>query len=550
MARKILIRVFALGLFGVLLSACGDAPSSVVVTAPVPVPAPAPQVEPEQTAAEPSAEPEQSVSTTAPDTDQEEALEQSLQEIEQSEQIISTIIETLTADNATTATAPAPSDIAPKISTITINDRDADAGDNDVVWQVDNQTRPRVADPVATIPEGQDPSLASEALAAAFALARQQRVETEARLDDPTQPDRISAKPEDGFRIALMLPAKGPGKTVSRYIREGAELALFKLGGGDIDMIFLDSENTEQAANAALRHDVDLILGPVFAERAQRIGAALGPHPVPVLTFSNDVTAAGGKVLLLGQTPEQEIETVLAQALIQQKPNPAAGRDQLAIAIISQDKIYGQRVSSHAAAILEDAGLPPQVTLTLDAETLASEASLRKQIRALTNWVPPAGDGAVRPPNFDIVILAGDPAFSLRVAPVLAWYDLDPEKVRYLGTSLWSSPAILQEPSLRGGWFAAAPEEGQKSFNRLWQETGKPAANRYTIIGFDAVALATTLVRTARFSRLTTLTEGAGFSGFSGMFRLLPDGRNIRLLDVREITEDGSRVIAPAPNRF
>ena len=133
---------------------------------------------------------------------------------------------------------------------------------------------------------------------------------------------------------------------------------------------------------------------------------------------------------------------------------------------------------------------------------------------------------------------------------MLAWYDLDPEKVRYLGTSLWASPAILQEPSLRGGWYAAPPQSRERLFVDLWRETGKSMPNRYTMIGFDAVALASTLARMNPQDPIPTLTQKAGFAGFSGMFRLLPDGRNIRLLDVREITEGGGKVIASAPKSF
>ena len=106
----------------------------------------------------------------------------------------------------------------------------------------------------------------AEALAAAFALARQSRSEAEARLDDPKLPEAIT-KPADGFRIALMLPAEGPAASVSQHIREGAEFALFKLAGKNIDMIFLDSENPDLATAAALANGADMILGPVLPTR-------------------------------------------------------------------------------------------------------------------------------------------------------------------------------------------------------------------------------------------------------------------------------------------
>ena len=586
MTRKILIKclppivvsllrtAFGLGLVTTLLAACVDSPPPV--TTAKPKASSTVKVKPEtrdvaigddtitfkQLEREPPSEialqalVDAGLSTPPPDIEEptivieDDDLQTSLREIEESGQMVSAIINELdqenTEDNASSSIA----------GRLTITGTDADTSDNEsVTWTVGDNTT-TVAEAVTeeeaepVIPEGEDPSLGAEALAAAFALARQSRDQAEARLDDPKLPEAIPPKPADGFRIALMLPAEGPAASVSKHIREGAEFALFKLAGENIDMIFLDSEKPDLATAAALANGADMILGPVFASKAQRVGSIIGQNRLPVLTFSNDSTAAGGNVMLLGQTPEQEIETVLAHALIHQPANPASGREKLAIAIISQDKIYGRRVASHAASILNDAGLPPVANITLDAATLASEENLRRRIRRLTGWVPPSGEGTARVPNFDIVIIAGDPAFSLRVAPVLAWYDLDPEKVRYLGTSLWASPAILQEPSLRGGWYAAPPQSRERLFVDLWRETGKSMPNRYTMIGFDAVALASTLARMNPQDPIPTLTQKSGFAGFSGMFRLLPDGRNIRLLDVREITENGGKVIATAPKSF
>ncbi|WP_277253823.1 hypothetical protein, partial [Neptunomonas phycophila] len=113
-----------------------------------------------------------------------------------------------------------------KLSEKPFTEQNTDDVINSIIWKIQSEVARKPAQPEPKIPEGQDPSLAAEALAAAFALAREQRAETEARLDDPSQPDKFSVKSADGFRIALMLPHTGPGKNVSRHIREGAELAL------------------------------------------------------------------------------------------------------------------------------------------------------------------------------------------------------------------------------------------------------------------------------------------------------------------------------------
>ena len=46
------------------------------------------------------------------------------------------------------------------------------------------------------------------------------------------------------------------------------------------------------------------------------------------------------------------------------------------------------------------------------------------------------------------------------------------------------------------------------------------------------------------------LVSNNGFQGFSGAFRLLPNGRNIRSFELRQIENGHAKVIKPAPNKI
>lgn len=409
-----------------------------------------------------------------------------------------------------------------------------------------NQVRPAEL----VVPEGRDPSLAPEALAAAFALIRPETTLNENLAIDPIAPIMTPQKPEGLFRIAVLAPFSGPSAAIGQRIRKGAELALFELRLQHVDLIFKDTvTGAEQAVQQALQDQADLILGPVFAEDTKRAWPLAQVAGVPMISFSNDLIVARPGLWILGQTPEQEIETALAYALQHIEPNPSSGRKQLAIALIEQDNIYGRRVADHAAEILALAGLGNVSRLTINDETRTNQAALRKTVRTFTRWQKSSSTNASRVPVFDLVIMAGDNSFSLAVAPVLAWYDLDPEKVRYIGTSIWDDAATLQEPSLSGAWYANAPADQHGRFAQLWAKTSSLPGGRLAMLGFDAVALIGTIVREDMNLR-QELTSPIGFSGFSGMFRLLPDGRNLRLLDVRQIDSGSSAVIAPSPASF
>ena len=68
------------------------------------------------------------------------------------------------------------------------------------------------------------------------------------------------------------------------------------------------------AANEALAEGNGLILGPLLAEDVRAVAPVARRADVPVIAFSNDVSVAGDGVYLMGFTPGQSIERVVAYA--------------------------------------------------------------------------------------------------------------------------------------------------------------------------------------------------------------------------------------------
>ena len=419
-----------------------------------------------------------------------------------------------------------------------------------VVWDVETSGGIIDLPEDVVIPEGQDPSLAEDALASAFALVRQQRDVAEvlgASIPLTSVPPR---KGLETFRIALMLPQEGPAGRVGRDIQGGAELAMFKLAPGHVDMVFIDtSGNLDNAVAQARDSGADVVLGPLFSGTTAEVRRRLGFDGPPVISFSNDLRIAAPGVYLLGQTPEREIDVALSHALAETGPAGEGGRASPAVAILVDDSPYGTRVADRAEQILRQQGLSPSTRVGFDRATLDNAETLRESIRDIARRAlsSEGGSGARR---YDIVVLAGDVSFSLRVAPVLAWYDINPERTRFVGTSLWSSPAILQEPSLQRGIYADAPASRRRAFNGMWRETGTRPPGGHARLGFDAVALSAALSTGDSGSFRQKLAGREGFAGFSGTFRFEPDGRNTRLLDVLEIENGSAKVLVEAGATF
>src|SRR5262249_22134421 len=78
--------------------------------------------------------------------------------------------------------------------------------------------------------------------------------------------------------------------------------------------------------------------------------------------------------------------------------------------------------------------------------------------------------------DFDAILLPDQGTRLTRAATQLAYDDVDPNKVQMLGTLLWNTPNLGQEPAMIGGMYPAPSPEGNRQFNARYKELyGKTA---------------------------------------------------------------------------
>ena len=159
-------------------------------------------------------------------------------------------------------------------------------------------------------------------------------------------------------------------------------------------------------------------------------------------------------------------------------------------------------------------------------------------------------------PDFDAVLLPQGGKRLQAIAPLLAYYDVDPAEVRYLGTAHWDDVRLGTEPALAGGWFTAPPPALWRSFRDRYKETYNKVPPRIAALAYDATALAAVLTRRALETGRDpdfgpdVLTQPSGFAGIDGVFRFLPTGEVQRRLAVLELRRGGFQVLDRAPNDF
>ena len=414
----------------------------------------------------------------------------------------------------------------------------------DVIWNIETAQRKRVTPPEAVAPTGPDASLASDALEAAFAMIANRSppmISEEFRL-----PTKLSAV----TRVGLLIPKTGPNSRLGTELLRGAELALFAMRDPSIELLSFDTAGGPAAAMAArqaMAADVDIVVGPLFSQSVIAARSIIGQRGVPMLALSNNLQIADQASWLLGYMPEQQIELLLGHAL-------TVGHSK--IAILVEESPFGQRLAAHTVQRLQQLGLTPEVMQTLTRAQLAADDQLKTAIREFTGYVPLEEDeeapafADLPPPRFDAVVFAGGAEFALRTAPVLAYYDADSERVLYLGNAQWNQRRLLMEPSLYGALFASRPTGQDDRFNTLWADIWESRPGTLARLSFDAMAMISVVARNKPPRWRAALVSDSGFNGFSGAYRLYPDGSNRRAFELRQIGSGVSTLFRSAPDKL
>ncbi|WP_102109480.1 penicillin-binding protein activator [Oceaniglobus roseus] len=345
--------------------------------------------------------------------------------------------------------------------------------------------------------------------------------------------------PSAPVQVALLVPASSPdgGALLSRSLENAARLAITDLDGVQIDLKVYDSGGQPaQAAEAATRAVADgaqIILGPVFAQAANAAGVAVADRGVNLLAFSNNTSIAGGNVFVLGNTFENTANRLVSYAARQGRGNIYVVHGQSTAEELGRDAILGAIQANRAQ--------------------LAGVSSFELSQQGVTRAVPGIAS-AIQASGANALFMTSDTAGALPfLADLLPANGVSPSATQFIGLSRLDIPSsALSLQGLQGSWFAL-PDPGLTSrFESRY--TAAYGSNPHAIAGlaYDGIAAIGALVKTGRRDALSTsaLTQGSGFIGVNGIFRLRPDGTNQRGMAVAQIRNNQVVVIDPAPKSF
>jgi ABC-type branched-subunit amino acid transport system substrate-binding protein len=347
-------------------------------------------------------------------------------------------------------------------------------------------------------------------------------------------------------KVAMLLPLSGERAGLGRGMQRAAEMAVLESGARNMQLLTFDTRGTPEgaaaAADQAVQQGAKLILGPVFASEVRAVRDRAAAARINVVAFSNDTSVAGGNVYLLSFMLKQQVENVIAYASRQ-------GRKRIGVIAPAND--YGQQVTELARAVASRNGAEVTRAGTYNPDSMEVTDDI-KAFSGATGVDRKGKVGRVAPLDFDAVLIADGGTKLRMVASLLAYFDVDPDKVRYLGTGRWDDKSLRREISLRGGWYAAPDPTAFERFAEKYKGAHDEEPPRIATLAYDAVGLAAQLARRPDGIDFSSqaLTDPAGFTGIDGIFRFTPDGLSERGLAVVEIGRDEVRVVGEAPRSF
>jgi ABC-type branched-subunit amino acid transport system substrate-binding protein len=339
--------------------------------------------------------------------------------------------------------------------------------------------------------------------------------------------------------VALLVPRGGSASDdlLARNLENAARLAIRDLDGVQIDLrVYGTAGQASMAATAAAQAVSDgakIIIGPVYGEAANAAGVAVAASGVNVLSFSNNTTVAGGNVFVLGPTFDTAANRLVSYA-------KRSGKDR--IVVLHANDIGGQLARNAIQRAISANG----ATLSGDVDYALSQEGVRAAI--------PRVRAAIEASDANALFLTANSATALPLlADMLPSAGISNASTQYLGLSRWDIPAqTLAIPGVQGGWFALPDPGASAAFASRYTAAYGDRPLDIAGLAFDGVAAVASLVKSGKANALTgaSLTQGAGFRGASGIFRLRADGTNERGLAVATIRNNQVVLLEAAPQAF
>lgn len=348
-------------------------------------------------------------------------------------------------------------------------------------------------------------------------------------------------------RMALLLPFSAKSSRLREEadsMMKAAEMAVFNRDDSDVLLMALDTKGTPDGARSATRSAIksgaDVILGPILAGSVKASAREARRSNTPLIAFSTDQTVAGNGTYLLSFPPEAEVKRIV---------DYTATTGATRFAYIGPQSAYGRRVKGEFDASVEANRGEITASESYDGNDISVMQEPAKRLAEYHRQgeIAAKANGGTTPMSYEAILLPEGGTALRSLAPLFPYYDVDPAKVQFMGTSLWKNDETVREPALNRGIFAAADQDAKQPFLDNYDRTYGDDASRLASLAYDAVAVGAYVADGDPRGRQDRAEDPNGFYGVDGLVQFNEDGTPNRGMAVYQIRNGRFVIIDPAP---
>ena len=350
--------------------------------------------------------------------------------------------------------------------------------------------------------------------------------------------------------IEIVLPRGGKYKYISDSFINTLEIAAFDINNNFMILDFNFYETKKELEEVFLKNKEinKIFIGPLTSEDTRFINKFC-ENQIIIFSFASDRSLAENCVYLFNFFIEDDLRTIFDFL-----------DDNARVALLYPNNNYGNYVNS----IIEEYSKDSNATLIYRLSYKEDLSDARKIIKQLGKYEYRKNElerqkkilkqkkdeisiaslkklekfETIGEIDFTHLIISDGNIRILELAPLLPFYDIDPERVEFIGTGLWDEKSFFDEPSLQGANFPGIEESNRIGFIDKYIELYHVPPPRISTIMYDLATLINYLL--VNFNNADEiknfLDRDNNFIGLDGEFSIKNNivKRNLSILKIKD----------------
>ena len=300
--------------------------------------------------------------------------------------------------------------------------------------------------------------------------------------------------------IEILLP-KIDNQNITRDFINAFELSIYKKNVKNIQLNINTYKDKTELNNIILQKALPgkIFIGPLTSADTENIFSECF-RGILFFSFASDRKQAGKCIYLINFFPEDDLLTLFNNFKTDSK-----------IALLYPENNYGHYINSiidpfatkSNSIIINRASYKEDLSDARDAIKELSKYELRKyELERQKTILKAKNDEAskkalkkierfetIGTPDFSHLILPDYSVRLLQIAPLLPFYDIDPQKIQFVGTGVWDNEAFFSEPSLQGSIFPGVPQSERRQYFNDYYLKYREKPTRTITIPYDLIGI-------------------------------------------------------------